>query len=150
MAAAGPVRKALKNSKAIPAVEKLAAGPAYNDTGYVLVDELGNPLKTERLRREAYKLMETAGVRKVRLYGARHATLSWMANNGVPETVVSAWTGHSDLSVTKRVYVRPDPQRLRDRVGEARRAARLPVIITDVRSCERQALKTIKGPASLS
>ncbi|SCE51804.1 hypothetical protein GA0115240_17316 [Streptomyces sp. DvalAA-14] len=36
-----------------------------------------------------------------------------MANNGVPDTVVSAWAGHSDLSFTKRVYVHPDPQSLK-------------------------------------
>ncbi|MFG2847127.1 tyrosine-type recombinase/integrase [Kitasatospora sp. NPDC048296] len=116
-----PALKALKNFKAIQAAEKIAAGSAYNDTGYVLVDELGNPLKTDKLRREAYKLMETAGVRKVRFYDARHATLSWMANNGVPDTVVSAWAGHSDLSFTKRVYVHPDPQSLKagsEKLGE--------------------------------
>jgi integrase len=36
-----------------------------------------------------------------------------MANNGVPDTVVSAWAGHSDLSFTKRTYVHPDPESLR-------------------------------------
>ncbi|MFJ2632779.1 hypothetical protein ACIO6U_12630 [Streptomyces sp. NPDC087422] len=30
-----------------------------------------------------------------------------------PETSVSAWAGHSDLSFTKRTYVHPDPQSLR-------------------------------------
>lgn len=61
------------------------------------------------------------GVRKVRLYDARHAVLSWIASNGVPDTVVSAWAGHSDLSFTKRVYVHPDPQSLKagsDKLGE--------------------------------
>ncbi|MEX2971327.1 tyrosine-type recombinase/integrase [Streptomyces sp. C184] len=57
--------------------------------------------------------MERAGVRRIRLYDARHAVLSWMANNGVPDTVVSASAGHSDLSFTKRVYVHPDPKSLR-------------------------------------
>jgi integrase len=57
--------------------------------------------------------MKAVGVRKVRLYDARHAILTWMANNGVPDTVVSAWAGHSDLGFTKRVYVHPDPQSLR-------------------------------------
>ncbi len=56
--------------------------------------------------------MATAGVRKTRLYDARHACLSWMANNRVPDTVVSAWAGHSDLSFTKRNYVHPNPQSL--------------------------------------
>ncbi|MFC8088863.1 tyrosine-type recombinase/integrase [Streptomyces sp. NPDC057301] len=93
--------------------ERQQAGEAYEDSGYVVVDELGRPFKTDKLRREAQKLMEAAGVRRVRLYDARHACLSWMANNGVPDTVVSAWAGHSDLSFTKRVYVHPDPQSLK-------------------------------------
>jgi integrase len=63
------------------------AGEAYEGSGYVVVDELGRPFKTDKLRREAQKLMEAAGVRKVRLYDARHACLSWMANNGVPDRV---------------------------------------------------------------
>jgi integrase len=87
------------------AAEKLAAGPAYADTGYVVVEELGEPVKTDWLRRRAYKLMEAAGVRKVRLYDARHACLSYMANNGVPISIVSAWAGHHDPSFTLRVYV---------------------------------------------
>lgn len=65
--------------------------------------------------------MEEAGVHRVRLYDARHACLSWMANNAVPTTVVSAWSGHSGLSFTKGVYVHPDPQSLRagsDKLGE--------------------------------
>ncbi|MGA5823444.1 tyrosine-type recombinase/integrase [Kitasatospora sp. NPDC094028] len=116
-----PVYRALLRMHAQQAKEKLAAGPAYNDSGYVVVDELGNPLKTDKLRREAYRLMKLAGVRQVRLYLARHAVLSWMANNGVPDTVVSAWAGHTDLSFTKRVYVHPDPQSLKagsDKLGQ--------------------------------
>ncbi|MCG3039174.1 site-specific integrase [Streptomyces sp. S1A] len=108
-----PVRAALVVFRALQEREKAAAGDGYENSGYVLVDELGRPFKTDKLRREAYKLMEAAGVRRVRLYDARHACLSWMANNGVPDTVVSAWAGHSDLSFTKRVYVHPDPQSLR-------------------------------------
>ncbi|WP_086746945.1 MULTISPECIES: hypothetical protein [Streptomyces] len=46
-----------------------------------------------------------------------------MANNGVPDPVVSAWAGHSDLSFTERVYLPPDPQSLKARLGEARQAA---------------------------
>lgn len=111
--APAPVHRALRSFKRLQAKEKLAAGEAYEESGYVLVDELGRPWKTDKLRREAYKLMELAGVRKVRLYDARHACLSWMANNGVPDTVVSAWAGHSDLSFTKRTYVHPDPESLR-------------------------------------
>ncbi len=108
-----PVHIALAGFRSLQLQERLAAGEAYEDSGYVVVDEAGHPFKTDKLRREARKLMEQAGVRRVRLYDARHAVLSWMANNGVPDTVVSAWAGHSDLSFTKRVYVHPDPQSLK-------------------------------------
>ncbi|GGS82965.1 site-specific integrase [Streptomyces cinerochromogenes] len=108
-----PVRGALVEFRALQEKERLAAGDAYEHSGYVVVDELGRPFKTDKLRRVAHRLMEEASVRRVRLYDARHACLSWMANNGVPDTVVSAWAGHSDLSFTKRVYVHPDPQSLK-------------------------------------
>ncbi|MFD6421743.1 tyrosine recombinase XerC [Streptomyces sp. NPDC060198] len=108
-----PTWHGLKAFRKIQVAERLAAGDAYEGTGYVMVDKLGRPWKTDKLRREAYKLMDATGVRRVTLYMARHAVLSWMANNGVPDTVVSAWAGHTDLSFTKRVYVHPDPQSLR-------------------------------------
>ncbi|MFI1937705.1 tyrosine-type recombinase/integrase [Streptomyces purpureus] len=107
------VLAALKAFRSRQAQERLKAGDGYEASGHVVVDELGAAVKTDWLRRRAYERMAWAGVRKVRLYDARHACLSWMANNGVPDTVVSAWAGHSDLSFTKRVYVHPDPQSLR-------------------------------------
>lgn len=71
-----PVHAGLKAFKARQAQEKLAAGEAYANSGYVLVDELGEPWKTDKLRRAAQKLMKLAAVRKVRLYDARHACLT--------------------------------------------------------------------------
>lgn len=102
-----PVTAALTRLKAMQAAERLAAGPAYQVSGYVLVDELGAPCRTDWLRRRAYAVMTKAGVRKVRLYDARHAALTYLAVNGVPPAIVSAWAGHSDLSLAARVYVHP-------------------------------------------
>jgi integrase len=76
------------------------------------VDELSAPQRTDWLRRRAYALMTAAGTRKVRLYDARHACLTYLAVNGVPATIVSAWAGHSDLSLAARVYVHPSAKDL--------------------------------------
>jgi integrase len=89
---------ALRTFKAMQSREHLATGPAYEDTGYVLVDELGAPQRTDWLRRRMYEAMATAGVRKVRPYDARHSVLTYLATNGVPDVIVSAWAGHADLS----------------------------------------------------
>lgn len=104
--------RALKAAKAGQAAEKLAAGDAYEDSGYVVVDELGRPVRTDWLRRRVYRLMGQAGVRRVRPYDARHACLTYLTTAGVPDVVVSAWAGHADLSFTKRVYVHPDASHL--------------------------------------
>lgn len=108
----GVASDALREFSARQAAERLAAGPAYNRGGHVLVDELGGPFKTDQLRRWLYKLMKEAGVRQVRPYDARHACLTYLATSGIPDVVVSAWAGHTDLSFTKRRYVHPDGSHL--------------------------------------
>ena len=109
-----PVAGALRAYRARQAAEKLAAGPDYTDSGYVLVDEVGEPWRTDGLRRAAYALMAQVGARRVRLYDARHACLTFLAASGVPDVVVSAWAGHADLSLAKRVYVHPTAEHLRE------------------------------------
>lgn len=108
----GPVTSALRAFRAAQAAERLAAGGSYRASGYVLVDELGEPFKTDQLRRAAYRLMRTAGVRKVRLYDARHACLTYLTVSGVPAPIVGAWAGHADLSMAQRVYVHPSAKDL--------------------------------------
>lgn len=103
---------ALRTFKAVQAAEQLAAGPAYTSSGRVLVDEVGTPQRTDWLRRQTYKAMATAGVRKVRPYDARHACLTYLVTNGVPAPIVSAWAGHSDLSMAQRVYCHPSAKDL--------------------------------------
>lgn len=108
-----PTVAALRRFKAQQAKERLAAGEAYEASGYVLVDELGRPFRTDQLRRLVYKLMDAAGVRRVRLYDARHACLTYLRMNGVPGPIVSAWAGHGDLTIADRVYTHPDVEDLR-------------------------------------
>lgn len=49
-----PVVDSPRRFKATQAAERLAAGETYEASGYVLVDELGRPSKTDQLRRAAY------------------------------------------------------------------------------------------------
>lgn len=109
------VWEALKKFRAQQAREKLAAGEGYSDSGYVAVDELGEPLNTRKLREQhAYRLMGQLGLRKVRLYDARHSCLTYLATHaGVPDVVLAAWAGHTNASFTKAKYVRPGVEELR-------------------------------------
>ncbi|MEV5314253.1 tyrosine-type recombinase/integrase [Streptomyces sp. NPDC052610] len=105
--------EALKRFRAQQAREKLSAGEGYTDTGYVVVNELGVALNTRKLREHAYRLMDNLGLRRVRLYDARHSCLSYLAVNGVPDVVLAAWAGHTNASFTKRKYVHVAPEDMR-------------------------------------
>ncbi|GAA3272654.1 site-specific integrase [Streptomyces lavendulae] len=102
-----PVRLALLNFKVSQAAEAAAAGEGYSDSGYVFVDSLGTAMNGKLLREHAYSLMATLQLRKVRLYDARHSCLTFLAVNGVPDTILAAWAGHTNANFTKRVYVHP-------------------------------------------
>lgn len=107
------VLDALKRFKALQAREKLAAGEGYTGSPYVVVNQLGVPRNTRHLREHAYRLMGELGVRRVRLYDARHSCLTYLANAGVPDHILAAWAGHTNASFTKRKYVHVDAEDMR-------------------------------------
>ncbi|MEV7653201.1 site-specific integrase [Streptomyces anulatus] len=95
------------------AAERELAGEAYTSTSYVVVDELGAPINTRQLREYAYRLMAHLGLRRVRLYDARHSVLKALALSGVPDVILAAWAGHTNASFTKRKYVSIEPEDMR-------------------------------------
>jgi integrase len=52
--------------------DRLRAGEAWHESGYVFTDELGAPLLPQTLSRRFEALIAKAGVRRVRLHDARH------------------------------------------------------------------------------
>ncbi|MFD3563390.1 tyrosine-type recombinase/integrase [Streptomyces sp. NPDC058686] len=105
---------ALKAFWARQAEERLALGEAYMMSGYVLVHETGDAFTIKQLRRRAYRLMELLGLRRVRLYDARASCFTFLANNGVPDHILARWAGHTNIKTTKRWYVKPDVEDLRE------------------------------------
>ncbi|MEU8528520.1 site-specific integrase [Streptomyces sp. NPDC048629] len=105
--------EALRQLRLAQRQEKLRAGEAYTDSGFVIVDELGVPLNTRQLREHAYRLMETHSLRRVRLYDARHAVLKTLAVAGVSDVILAAWAGHTNAAFTKRRYVSIEAEDMR-------------------------------------
>jgi integrase len=111
-----PVLAGLASLRAVQEAEKVTAGEAYTDDGYVTANALGEPLTTQQYRRLAYRLMKATGLRKVRLYLARTATLTLLANAGVPDQVLADWAGHTTAATTRKHYVRKNPKTLQPAV----------------------------------
>lgn len=110
-----PVHSALLAFRAVQEAERALQESWYNcrPTTHVFVDTHGMLLNTRHLREHAYALIEKVGLRKVRLYDARHSCLTFLAVNGVPDVVLAAWAGHVNASFTKKVYVHPTAEDLR-------------------------------------
>ncbi len=108
-----PVKRALLASQMTQEVEHLSLGSYYQGSGYVFVDHLGMAMDTRQLREHAYSLMAAVGLRRVRLYDARHSCLTYLAVSGVPDVVLASWAGHTNANFTRKVYVHPSADDLR-------------------------------------
>ena len=103
----------LKRASARYAQEKLALGAAHADSGYVAVNEAGEPYTPGTLTRMWHKMAKAAGVRPIRLHDARHSCGTALHLRGVPLAVIAKWLGHADAAITARIYAHSQDDALR-------------------------------------
>jgi integrase len=104
----------LKRASARYAQERLALGEAHADSGYVAINEAGEPYTPDTLTRAWRKLIVSAGVRPIRLHDARHSCGTALHLRGVPLAVIAKWLGHADASITARIYAHSQDDALKD------------------------------------
>ena len=98
----GPeVRQELRTLKALQARERLVAGEAYRTTGFLLVNEIGVPMRPERYGVLFQKHAKAAGLPRIRLHDLRHTTASLLHSLGQPPVACAKYLGH-----TVEVYLR--------------------------------------------
>lgn len=95
---------ALRAARLRQAEDRLAAGGAWNDTGYVVVDRAGDPPTPNAITYWWRQTTKRAGVRPIRLHDARHTCATLMHMRGVPIAVIAAWLGHASAAFTLSVY----------------------------------------------
>jgi len=94
----------LRAHRARQATERLAAGEAYGDGGWLFSDELGNPYYPGYFSDAWERRVAELGLPKVRLHDARHSCATALLANGRPVKVVSELLGHADATITLSVY----------------------------------------------
>lgn len=85
----------LRKLKARQAEDRLAAGAAWNDSGLVVVDELGKGLRPATYSAWFWKLCESGGHRRIKLHSVRHSLAFWLHSLGVPPADAAALLGHT-------------------------------------------------------
>jgi site-specific recombinase XerD len=94
----------LRAARKRQAAERLALGEHYRSGEYVVSNEIGEPYNPAVLSRYWADAVKAAGVRHIKLHGGRHTAATLMHLDGVPVAVIAAWIGHSDPTLTLRVY----------------------------------------------
>jgi integrase len=94
----------LRRHKARQAAEKLAAGEAYDDRGFLVADELGVPYNPNDVSRAFNALVKASGLPRIRLHDTRHTAASLMLASGTPVKVVSDLLGHASPTITLATY----------------------------------------------
>lgn len=95
---------ALRTLRARQAADRLASGAAYRETGLVVVDATGQPVRPESYSDRFTVLCREAGVPVVRLHSVRHTLALILHRAGEAPADVAALLGHS-LEVHLYTYV---------------------------------------------
>jgi len=85
-------------------IERMAVGEAWQETGYIFVQENGLPLYPTTVTSLFLKLSESAGLRPIRLHDLRHIHATELLRLGEPLHVVAKRLGHRDAMVTATIY----------------------------------------------
>lgn len=83
---------------------KMIVGNRWRDMDLVFANSRGGPGVNSNIRREYNRVLELAGLPRIRFHDLRHTTASLLLNNKVPVIVVSNMLGHSKPSVTLDIY----------------------------------------------
>lgn len=86
------------------AVERLAAGAAWNDGGFVFATHSGGPLDGRWIHRFWTDKLVDAGVAHHRFHDARHTAATLLLAQGVEMKTVQDVLGHSGFALTANTY----------------------------------------------
>jgi len=103
---------ALREHRTRQLEERLAAGEAWRDLGYVFTTSVGTALDPSNLLKQYRALIKRSGLPPIVFHDLRHSAASWPIAHGVPVNTVSQMLGHADPSITMRIYAHtmPDAQ----------------------------------------
>lgn len=101
---------ALKLRREQQDADRATAGEFWEEWGLVFTTKVGTPWSPRNDYRDFLKILEAAGLRRVRLHDLRHTAASLMLTQGVPARVVMQTLGHSQIGITLNTYSHVAPE----------------------------------------
>jgi len=90
--------------------ERLLAGTAWKDTGFVFTTSIGTPLDARSVIRRFHSVLIRAKLPHIRFHDLRHSAASLLLDKGVSPRYISDLLGHSQVSFTMQTYAHVLPQ----------------------------------------
>jgi hypothetical protein len=84
--------------------ERKALGKSYPDHGKLMCYEDGRRLHPGTVTRRFNRLVDRAGVRRIRLHDIRHTYSTMSLDAGIDPKIVSDRVGHANMNVTFQVH----------------------------------------------
>ncbi|OLN21993.1 hypothetical protein BTO30_11710 [Domibacillus antri] len=92
--------------KAAAAIEKLKTGPSSQDYDLIICTEAGNPVNPENLKKSYVRLIQAAGVPKIRFHDLRQTRAARLLSQGIDAKEISGRLGHSNIKATLDIFIR--------------------------------------------
>ena len=108
-----PIAKALRQHLKRQLEERETMGPGWEGDawgGLVFSDERGRPLTSFHVSRRFNRLLNNAGLPKMRYHDLTHGAASIMAAQGVSARVAMEILGHAQISTTMNIYTHIAPE----------------------------------------
>ncbi|MCH7734976.1 MAG: site-specific integrase, partial [Chloroflexi bacterium] len=84
--------------------QRLGAGGAWQDTGYVFTRPDGRPVISDEISKNFLRIVRKFDLPHMTLHDLRHAHATLLLKAGVHPKVVSERLGHSNLAITMDTY----------------------------------------------
>jgi len=101
----------LRHHLSVQAAERLKAGSAYKDQGFLFAGPTGHPLREHNIIARHFKpILKRAGLSdSIRVYDLRHSCATVLLEAGEHPKVVSERLGHSSVAITLDTYSHVTP-----------------------------------------
>lgn len=84
--------------------ERNATKVGWKDSGLIFTTPTGGPLDPANMTRRFGRLLDRAGLRRIRFHDLRHSTATLLLEQGVDLVVIKELLGHAHIGVTAGVY----------------------------------------------
>ena len=98
------ILKIVRQHQARQDLEKIVVGDKWEEFNLMFPSTVGTPGHQSALRKDFLKVLDRAGLPRLRFHDLRHTAATLMLNNDVPPIVVSKRLGHSKTSITLDTY----------------------------------------------